>query len=161
MTTIDDLRARVEIEGLTAATRDALHHAVSDGDISINQARELLRLAPFNIPEPLASALIPLPEVRRLDLKRGDRLAVILPPHIHSAQQVHEFSQRLQAQLDAYVPEVRAIVFEHGTELDIVRPGPRYPVGVENPAEWRTDPDGRRRAYTRDGRLPDLPMGKP
>lgn len=64
---------------------------------------------------------IPLANLRRLDLKPGDRLAVVLPDGVASASAVDEFAKLVQSQLDELAPDVRALVFPPGTNLDVIR----------------------------------------
>lgn len=76
---------------------------------------------------------IPLENLRRLDLKPGDRLAVIAPDWITSAWDMSEFTRRVRDQLSEFL-DVRVAIFPPGTDLAVVseQPKPRrvdYPVG--------------------------------
>lgn len=51
MTTFEELRARVEAEGLTAKGMETLSAAIAAGDVTVNQGRALAGLAPFTFAE--------------------------------------------------------------------------------------------------------------
>lgn len=116
-----------------------------------------------------APVIIQTTTVTTLDLKLGDRLAVIAPPDIDNLAKLDQFTRIVRAQLAEYAG-IQAVVFPAGTKLDIVHPAADGACA----AEWKTDPDGRVYAYDpatglvvaeetvpRDEPLPDLPMGKP
>lgn len=63
--------------------------------------------------------LIPLENLRRLDLRPGDRLAVIAPDWIISERDMGEFSRRVHDQIATYL-DVQVVVFAPGTKLEIV-----------------------------------------
>lgn len=78
-------------------------------------------------PEP-----IQLGDVRRLDLRPGDRLAVIAPPELDTLQQLAWFRSAVNDQVD-----VPVVVFPHGTELGVV--GPRQGHEAPCPCPLCTD----------------------
>lgn len=76
---------------------------------------------------PPEDVLIRLADVRRLDLRPGDTLAVAVP--VSSAQGLDRATHMLQHRLDELHPGCHVMVFPEGTDLTVLR-DPGIPVGT-------------------------------
>lgn len=76
---------------------------------------------------PPEDVLIRLADVRRLDLRPGDTLAVVIPAS--SAQALDRVTHMLQHSLGELHPGCHVMVFPEGTDLKVLR-DPRIPAGT-------------------------------